>query len=191
MRLFFEKIKRYIIQIKLLLIRDGWKKAKWLKNKKIFGKIGEHCYYAPNILPPEPFLIQIHNNVVISANVRLITHSGVHSVFNYEEKTNKYTCPHGKVEIKDNVYIGANATINYGVTIGNNCIIAAGVMVTKNVPDGEVWGGVPAKKIGLYEDVKRKANLRDRIYNGKADGETPVYDLIKIEEKYEKTIYMD
>ena len=33
MRLFFEKIKRYIIQIKLLLIRDGWKKAKWLKNK--------------------------------------------------------------------------------------------------------------------------------------------------------------
>ena len=76
MRLFFEKIKRYIIQIKLLLIRDGWKKAKWLKNKKIFGKIGEHCYYAPNILPPEPFLIQIHNNVVISANVRLITHSG-------------------------------------------------------------------------------------------------------------------
>ena len=95
------------------------------------------------------------------------------------------------LSIKDNVYIGANATINYGVTIGNNCIIAAGAMVTKNVPDGEVWGGVPAKKIGLYEDVKRKANLRDRIYNGKADGETPVYDLIKIEEKYEKTIYMD
>ena len=191
MKLFFEKIKRYSIQIKLLLIRDGWQKAKWLKSKKIFGKMGEHCYYAPNILPPEPFLIQIHNNVVISANVRLITHSAVHCVFNQEDKTKKHVCPYGKVEINDNVYIGANAIINYGVTIGKNCIIAAGAVVTKNVPNGEVWGGVPAKKIGLYEDVKKKENLRDRIYDGKADGETQVYDLIKIEEEYEKTIHMD
>ena len=174
MKLFFEKIKRYSIQIKLLLIRDGWQKAKWLKSKKIFGKMGEHCYYAPNILPPEPFLIQIHNNVVISANVRLITHSGVHSVFNYEEKTNKYTCPHGEVEIKDNVYIGANATINYGVTIGKNCIIAAGAVVTKNVPNGEVWGGVPAKRIGLYEEVKKKSLERSELYKESVNGDTPV-----------------
>ena len=50
-----------------------------------------------------------------------------------------------KVHIKRNAWIGAGATILPGVTIGENSVVAAGAVVTKNVPDNVVVGGVPAK----------------------------------------------
>ncbi|GGG21673.1 CatB-related O-acetyltransferase [Paenibacillus abyssi] len=52
-----------------------------------------------------------------------------------------------KVVIKNDVWIGANAVIQDGVTIGNGAIIAAGAVVTKDVPDYAIVGGVPAKII--------------------------------------------
>ena len=51
------------------------------------------------------------------------------------------------VVIGDDVWIGANAVILPGVTIGNHCVVAAGAVVTKDVPDNCVVGGVPAKVI--------------------------------------------
>jgi maltose O-acetyltransferase len=51
------------------------------------------------------------------------------------------------VNIGDDVWIGGNVTILPGVNIGNNVIIAAGAVVTKDIPDNSVVGGVPAKKI--------------------------------------------
>lgn len=156
MNILLDKFQRYYRQICMILIRDGWKKAKWLKKNKIFYHIGEHCYYCPNILPAEPFLVCLHNNVVISAGVRLVTHSVANMVFNYEEHTKDYYCRYGKVEIHDNVYIGADVIINFGVTIGKNCIIAAGAVVTKDVESGSVMAGIPARRIGNYEDVKKK-----------------------------------
>uniref|UniRef100_UPI00242B886B DapH/DapD/GlmU-related protein n=1 Tax=Faecalicoccus pleomorphus TaxID=1323 RepID=UPI00242B886B len=56
----------------------------------------------------------------------------------------------------NNVYVGADAIINYGVTIGDNCIVAAGAIVTKDVPDDSIVAGVPAKIVGSYTDAKRK-----------------------------------
>ena len=49
------------------------------------------------------------------------------------------------------------ATILPNVTIGDNCIIAAGSMVTKNIPSGEVWGGIPAHFITKTEDYAKKS----------------------------------
>ena len=51
------------------------------------------------------------------------------------------------IHIKKNVWIGANATILHGVTIGENSVVAAGAVVSKNVPDNVVVGGTPAKII--------------------------------------------
>ncbi len=51
------------------------------------------------------------------------------------------------VTIKDYVFIGPRAIILPGVTIGRGAVVGAGAVVTKDIPDLEVWGGVPAKKI--------------------------------------------
>lgn len=51
------------------------------------------------------------------------------------------------VEIKDGVFIGAHSIILKGVTIGEKSVIGAGSVVTKNIPDGEIWAGNPAKFI--------------------------------------------
>lgn len=60
------------------------------------------------------------------------------------------------ISIGNNVFVGARALIMQGVTIGNNCIIAAGAIVTKDIPEGTIVGGVPAKVIGKYEELREK-----------------------------------
>ncbi len=60
--------------------------------------------------------------------------------------------------IEDDVWIGHNSTVLAGVTIGKGAIIAAGSLVSKDVPPCEIWGGVPAKKIKdrfIREDQKQ------------------------------------
>jgi acetyltransferase-like isoleucine patch superfamily enzyme len=55
--------------------------------------------------------------------------------------------PISLVIIEDEVWIGANTVILQGVKIGHGSVIAAGAVVTKDVPSMEIWGGVPARKI--------------------------------------------
>lgn len=152
----FDTLRRYWRQFRLITIRDGWKKMAFMKRNNYFAAVGENCYFQSNYLPAEPFLVTLHDNVAISAGVRIVTHSALNTVFNHEEETDRYLCRYGRVEIGSNVYVGADAIINYGVTIGDNCIIAAGAVVTKDVPSGSVVGGVPAKIIGSYQDSKKK-----------------------------------
>ena len=52
-----------------------------------------------------------------------------------------------KVELQDNCFIGANTIICSPVIIGKNAIVGAGSVVTKNIPDNEIWAGNPAKFI--------------------------------------------
>lgn len=82
-----DKIRRAIIQFKMVSIRNGWKKAEFLKKKNIFHHIGEHSFYQSTYLPAEPFLVSIGNNVAISAGVRLITHSAAHVIFDKEDNS--------------------------------------------------------------------------------------------------------
>jgi maltose O-acetyltransferase len=51
------------------------------------------------------------------------------------------------VKISDYVFIGPRAIILPGVIVGRGAVVAAGAVVTKNIPDFEIWGGVPAKFI--------------------------------------------
>lgn len=57
-------------------------------------------------------------------------------------------CIYESITIEDNIWIGSSCTILKGVTIHEGAIIAAGAVVVKDVPKNEIWGGVPAKKIG-------------------------------------------
>jgi acetyltransferase-like isoleucine patch superfamily enzyme len=85
--------------------------------------------------------ITIEDNVLIGPKVNLITAD--HST-NPHERDSIIASP---IRIRKNVWIGANATILKGVTIGVNSIVAAGSVVTKDIPDNCIFGGVPAKHI--------------------------------------------
>ena len=85
--------------------------------------------------------ISIEDNVLIAPKVSLLSEG--HPVL----PGNRQSLVPGLIHIKKNAWIGAAASIMPGVTIGENAIIAAGAIVTKNVPDNTIVGGVPAKLI--------------------------------------------
>ncbi|MCD7909374.1 MAG: sugar O-acetyltransferase, partial [Clostridium sp.] len=55
------------------------------------------------------------------------------------------------IHIRKNAWIGAGATILQGVTVGKSAIVAAGAVVTQDVPDNTIVGGIPAKVIRTIE----------------------------------------
>ncbi|GEO03714.1 nodulation protein L [Adhaeribacter aerolatus] len=85
--------------------------------------------------------ITIEDNVMLAPKVSLLSEG--HPVSPNERQT----LTAGKIHIKKNAWIGANATILPGVTIGENSVVAAGAVVSKDVPDNTIVGGVPAKFI--------------------------------------------
>lgn len=91
--------------------------------------------------------ITIGNNVAISENVT-IWDSDAHAIIGKEAEMTK------SIHIGNNVWIGNNVTILKGVTIGNGAIIAAGAVVAKDIPEGCLAAGIPAKVI--KENVKWK-----------------------------------
>lgn len=85
--------------------------------------------------------ITIEDNALIGPNVQLITEN--HAM---EPELRRYV--YGKpIHIKKNAWLGAGATVLPGVTIGENAVVGAGAVVTSDVPDNAVVGGVPAKII--------------------------------------------
>lgn len=85
--------------------------------------------------------ITIEDDVLIGPKVSLITEN---HPLNPEERKGLTGKPN---LIKKNAWIGANATILPGVTIGENAVVAAGAVVSKDVPDNTIVGGIPAKFI--------------------------------------------
>ncbi len=86
--------------------------------------------------------VLIGNFCMISHNVRIYTQTNLADQdfrLSREHKIKK-----GNVEIGDGVWIGANVFINPGVTIGDNSIIGANSVVTKDIPENAIYGGVPA-----------------------------------------------
>jgi acetyltransferase-like isoleucine patch superfamily enzyme len=63
------------------------------------------------------------------------------------------------VKIGSNTYIGAQSVIVAGVTIGERCVIAANSLVNRDVPDGTIVGGTPARKLGHVEGKGAEAKL--------------------------------
>ena len=85
--------------------------------------------------------ITIEDNVLIAPKVSLLSEG--HPVSPNERQS---LVP-GHIYIKKNAWIGAGATILPGVTVGENAVVAAGAVVSKDVPANTVVGGIPAKHI--------------------------------------------
>jgi acetyltransferase-like isoleucine patch superfamily enzyme len=137
---------------------DDW--AAYLKRRGVMHAIGDHCSIQTNTVITDPAYVSLGSNVRLSG-CTLFGHDGSVNML-----TRAYDCTVdrvGKIEVGDNVYIGHNAIVLPGVSIGSYALVAAGAVVNRDVPENSVVAGVPAKVVGrLDEYVERlKGKTRD------------------------------
>ncbi len=89
-------------------------------------RIGDHCLMG--------------QNVSLLASNHLVQSDALYWQLRWDEKKTG-------VQIGNNCWIGAGATILPGCSVGDNSVIAAGSVVTKSIPANEIWGNIPARKI--------------------------------------------
>ncbi len=121
--------------------------------------VGDNCNICANVLIENE--VTIGNNVTVKSGVQLwdgITIEddvfiGPNATFTNDlyPRSKNPDWKLSKTIIKKGASIGANATILCGITIGERAMIGAGSVVTKNVPDGELWLGNPAKFVRKIE----------------------------------------
>ena len=106
------------------------------------------------LLGSEPYLVEIGEHVEITSGVRFITHDGGVWVLRDQHPD---VDVFGKIVVGNNVFIGFNAIVMPGVTIGDNCVIGAGSVVTRSIPANSVVAGVPAKVIKTFDEYRESS----------------------------------
>ena len=98
----------------------------------------------------------IGNNVLINSRPDKNPIGGYRTVFRTSYQIRIFQgdndVKHKPIHVKEGAFIGTDAMILKGVTVGKHSIIGAKAVVTKNVPDNEIWAGNPARKIGNVPD---------------------------------------
>lgn len=171
--------KKKLFEFNQLLPKEKDMIPRMLKN--ILGKTGNniwievpfHCDYGWNIEVGENFFanynltildvgkVTIGNNVQIAPNVSIYTAG--HPVHPDSRNTGyEYGIP---ITIGDNVWIGGNVVILPGVNIGNNVVIGAGSVVTKDIPDNMIAVGNPCKVVREITEEDRKFYYKDREFD--------------------------
>lgn len=89
-------------------------------------------------------LVTIEKDAFSGHNIALLTGGHDYTKFGEERKS---STAKGPIHIKEGAWIGSFAIVLGGVTIGKHAVIGAGAVVTKDVPDYQVWAGVPARFI--------------------------------------------
>lgn len=123
--------------------------------------IGNGTYLGPNVfldVNHKPGRIIIGENCYITRNCILLAHTdalmgGPKGIWVEQGGKREF----GNVEIGDNVFIGVNSVILPNVKIGKDAIVGASSLVNKNIPEGAIVAGVPAKIVGSIYD---KLNLK-------------------------------
>lgn len=153
--------------------------------KKIGVNMGEdiHIYGdAYKMFGTEPWAISLGSHVHITDGVRFVNHDGGTLIFRHlipDLEITKRIC------VGDYVYIGIQATIMPGVHIGNNCVIGAGAIVTRDIPDNSVAVGVPARVVKTTDEYFEKIQ-RESLHLGHLTGKEKDMELQRCleEERY-------
>ncbi|GIP03565.1 maltose O-acetyltransferase [Paenibacillus lautus] len=135
--------------------------------KELLGSTGDHIGMEPNIRFDYGYNIHVGENFFANFDCTILdvcevrigdncmfgpgvhVYTATHPVDPFERiKGPEYGKP---VTIGNNVWVGGRSTINPGVTVGNNVVIASGAVVTKDIPDNVVVGGNPARVIKEIE----------------------------------------
>ncbi|MCQ2510685.1 MAG: sugar O-acetyltransferase [Lachnospiraceae bacterium] len=165
-----KKAKRLLRELdRLTEDDDREKKAEILK--ELFGTYSPKAFPGWGFRCDYGFNIHFHGLAVINYNVVMLDTSPIHigdgafiapgvclacsghSLIGEERIRGIGTS--APITLEENVWIGANATVIGGVTIGKGSMIAAGSVVTKDIPAGVVAGGVPCKVIRKITDADR------------------------------------
>lgn len=178
-------IKKHWFRLKMRRA-SATQRAELMRDK--FYHLGKNVELYTLEFGTEPYLISIHDNVIVAAAVKFINHDV--SVFNMARLLGLRRGDIDKIggiELFDNCFVGAHTTLMPGCSVGRNSVIAAGSIVTKHVPDGEVWGGIPAKFIMTTEEYARRLQAKSAQFpwmpleKKKAMGEA---ELIRCRQQY-------
>jgi acetyltransferase-like isoleucine patch superfamily enzyme len=140
------QLRRFILRI---IRRDPVREA-----QSLGVRVGERCRFlgtSAKTFGSEPYLIRIGSHVTITDEVRFITHDGGVWVLRDEFPDIDVIAP---IVVGNNVFIGLRAIIMPGVTIGDNSVVAAGSVVTRNVPKDVVVAGTPARVVRSLEEYR-------------------------------------
>ena len=152
---------RHTIGMYLTFSAQG--RAKYIQKHDLFYHMGNKCMVMFRKIPLYPKLISIGDNVWIASDVLLVTHDVIHRMLNNSIEGKGFQENLGCIDIRDNVFIGANTTVLSNVTIGSNTIIAADSLVNKSIPGNGVYGGIPARYICSMDDFVNKRRNSPKI----------------------------
>ncbi len=185
----WKKNERKILLRKLVFfcLPSSSQRTKFIYKHKVFQECGENLFFQPRKLPADPKFIKFHNNVVVAADVTFVNHDVLYLL--YRNMSDKPVIQHIEcTEIHDNVFLGMGAMILPGVSIGPNAVVAAGSIVTKDVPPNSVVGGNPARVIGDFNKLFEKRVLEsERLIKDKMSGKDEtraLYEWLRFNETH-------
>ena len=113
--------------------------------------LGAHCYVNPHCVLYSGNGIVLGDYVLVGPNCSIVPANHAFDRLDVPMRRQGFMPSRGGVEIADDVWIGAGCTILDGARIGRGAVIAAGSVVRGEVGAYEIWGGVPARRIGRRE----------------------------------------